>query len=469
MRSATIIKKPEVYYNAGHLQPKQLAFCRARHRFTAFGGARGGGKSHVVRKKAITLALEHAGIRILIVRRTLLLLKQNHIDYMRAELVGIAKYNQQDKEFSFSNGSKIFFGYCDNDNDAERYQGPEYDVIFLDEASNLREEWIKKIIACNRGVKGFPVRCYFTMNPGGESHAYLKRLFIDRRYEGDENPDDYMFIQSLVTDNTALMEMQPEYVSYLKTLPYKLRQAWLYGEWDLFEGQFFEEFIDDPAHYKDRRFTHVIDPFTPERNWTYYRSFDWGRARPFSCAWWAIDYEGIAYRLLELYGIGNEPNEGCKWDPDRVFKEIAAIERNHPWLKGREIRGVADPSIWAKDTGMSIYDFAVKEGVYFQRADNERIPGWLQCHYRLHFDEDGIPMVYFFSNCKHLIRTMPLMVYDKHRVEDLDSDLEDHAMDDFRYFCMANPIVPSRPVEAKPYIIDPLSDNYSIGRYRRAI
>lgn len=459
-----------IRYELGHVQSKQAEFYRARAKHVGFGGARGGGKSHGVRKKACMAALRFPGIRILIVRRTYKQLKGNHIDIMRTELRGIARYVASDKEFTFSNGSKIIFGYCDTDSDAEQYQGVEYDLIFLDEATNLREEWIKKIVASCRGVNDFPKRIYYTMNPGGESHAYFKRLFIDRRYEDGEKPEDYIFIQSLVTDNQALMEMQPDYIQQLEALPYKLREAWRYGSWDILEGVFFEEFHDDPAHYADRIGTHVIRAFDPERHWPIYRSFDWGRAKPYACIWWTIDQDGIAYAILESYGIGREPNEGCKWDADQVFQHISEVERTHPWLKGKDIMGVADPSIWTKDTGTSVYDVSARHGVYWQRADNERIPGWLQCHYRLRFDEDGIPQMYIFENCKHLIRTIPLQMYDQRKVEDLDSDLEDHAVDAMRYFCMMHPITPSTeaPKPTKPHIIDPLASG-SVGRYRRTI
>lgn len=381
----------------------------------------------MVRVKAILLALVHPGIRILIVRRTYPQLKANHIDLMRADLYGIARYMSSDKEFIFPNGSRIAFGYCDTDTDVERYQGVEYDVIFIDEATTLREEWIKKIVASCRGANKFPKRLYYTMNPGGESHAYFRRLFIDRRFEEGENPDDYTFIQSLVTDNAALMEMQPDYLRQLEALPYKLRQAWRYGSWDILEGVFFEEFRDDPEHYIDRIGTHVIEPFDIPKHWPIYRSFDWGRAKPYACHWWTIDHEGIAYCILESYGIGREPNEGCMWDADQVFTHIAEAERTHPWLAGKQVIGVADPSIWQKDTGISVYDVAAKHGVYFSPADNKRIPGWLQFHYRLRFDDQGYPRMYFFKNCAHMIRTIPLMMYDKRKVEDLDSDLEDHA------------------------------------------
>ena len=95
------------------------------------------------------------------------------------------------------------------------------------------------------------------MNPGGVSHGYLKRLFLDRRFEAGENPEDYRFIQARVTDNKALMLRQPDYLRDLEALPPKLRKAWLEGCWDVYEGQYFEEFADRPEHYLDRQWSHV--------------------------------------------------------------------------------------------------------------------------------------------------------------------------------------------------------------------
>lgn len=136
--------------------------------------------------------------------------------------------------------------YCAKDSDLDRLQGVEYDVIFLDEATQLSEHQMKVIGACVRGANDFPKRIYYTMNPGGQGHGYIKRIFIDRRFEEGENPEEYSFIQSLVTDNKALMAKDPDYVRQLEALPPKLREAWLYGRWDIFEGQFFEEFRDSP-------------------------------------------------------------------------------------------------------------------------------------------------------------------------------------------------------------------------------
>lgn len=421
--------------------------------------------------KAILMCLRYAGIKTLILRKTYQELINNHINEMRGLLHGIAKYNSSEKVFRFDNGSTIKFGYCANDGDLDQYQGAEYDVVFIDEAGQFQEMWIRKITASVRGANDLPKRFYYTLNPGGPSHGYFKRLFIDKVYNEGEDPEEYRFIQSKVTDNRALMMMQPDYIKQLQALPYKLRRAWLDGDWDVFEGAFFEEWTDDPAHYQDRQWTHVIDPFDIPRTWTVFRGFDWGYARPFAVIWWAVDPDGVMYAILELYGMGREPNEGIKWTNDQVFREIARIEREHPWLKGREIQGIADPSIWAKEsTGISIYESSAAQGVYWNRADNERIPGWMQVRYRMQFDEQGYPMMYVFTNCKHLIRTMPLQMYDEVKVEDLDTDLEDHLIDVVRYCANSRPIVPSIVAkEAKPQMIDPLKGDTKIGRYRRAL
>ena len=449
---------------------KQRLMLEANTKHIGFGGARGGGKSWAVRTKAKLMALRYAGIKILIVRRTYPELMNNHIQILRDELRGIARYNGQDKVLRFCNGSSVKFGYCSGDNDLGQYQGTEYDVIFLDEATQLSEWQMKQISACLRGANSFPKRIYYTCNPGGQGHSYIKRIFIEKKYEAGEVPEDYTFIQSLVTDNVALMAAQPDYVQQLEALPAKLRKAWLEGDWDIFEGQFFEDFRITPdlqacakagVDIEDAKrrglWTHVIQPFDIPVGWKIFRSFDWGYSKPFACQWWAVDFDGRIYLILELYGCTKEPNEGLKWTPDEVFGKIREIEDTHPYLKGKPIDGVADPAIFSENGGVSIAETAEKYRVYFAPGDNQRIPGWMQCHYRLMFDKNGLPMMYVFDTCKAFIRTIPLMVYDEHKPEDLDTELEDHESDAWRYAAMSRPIKPV--VRDEPQIIgaDPLN------------
>ena len=430
---------------------KQKLALEDTHRYVAYGGARSGGKSWFVRWKATLLCLFFAGIKVLITRKTYRELLNNHIVPLLAMLHGIATYNKSDKCFKFPNGSTIWFGYCANDGDLGQYQGAEYDVWFADEAGQFLENWLTAIDACVRGANEFPKRTYYTLNPGGPSHGYFKRLFIDRKFTDDEHPEDYNFIQALVTDNVALLKMQPAYKRSLEKLAPKLRAAWLEGRWDIYEGQFFEDFYDKPDHYQDRQLTHVIDPFEIPAGWKIYRSFDWGYNKPFSCGWWAVDYDGVVYRILELYGCTETPNEGVKWTPPQVFAEIHRIETEHRWLAGKKIIGIADPAIWDAETGESIADVAARHQVFFTPGDHKRIPGWMQFHYRLAFDENGFPQMYVFSNCKAFIRTIPLLQYDEHKPEDLDTDGEDHVADEVRYFLMSRPI---KPVHEK------IADNY---------
>lgn len=458
---------------------KQLLAFQEKHRYVGYGGARGGGKSWFVRWKAILLCLRYKGIKVLITRKTYKELDNNHIQPLKQLLNGAAKYNNSEKRFTFPNGSTINFGYCATEADLGQYQGAEYDVWFADEAGQFLEDWLTNIDACVRGVNGYPKRTYYTLNPGGPSHGYFKRLFIDRRYTEDEHPEDYAFVQALVTDNKALMREQPKYIRSLEKLPPKLREAWLHGRWDVFEGQFFEDFrvepdlelcrqagIEPEEAREQRRFVHVIPAFRPPQGWAILRSYDFGYGKPFSCAWWALDYDGVLYRILELYGCTSSPNEGVKWTPDQQFRRIAETERTHPWLAGKRIHGVADPAIWDASRGESISDTAAGYGVYFEPGDNNRIPGWMQIHYRMQFDENGYPRMYIFDTCKGFIRTIPTLVYDPHKPEDLDTDGEDHIADETRYLCMSRPIKPILAAEKKAISNDPL-DQYSGEENRR--
>lgn len=424
--------------------PKQELFFKSKKRFIGYGGARGGGKSWALRTKFILLAFNYPGLKLLLLRKTLPELRENHLLPMLAQLNGIARYKKDERAFEFPNGSRIKLGYCDSENDIYQYQGQEYDVIGIEECTHFTWAQVQFLMTSNRTTRtDFSPRMYFTGNPGGVGHNWFRRLFVKGDYLEGEDADDYDFIPATVDDNYVLMQNNPEYVKVLDSLPEKLRQAHRFGNWDIFEGQFFEEFSDIRAHYSDGLFTHVIEPFEIPRDWKIYRSFDFGYRRPFSCAWWAVDYDGRLYRILELYGCTKTANEGVKWSPDRIFTEIARIESEQRWLRGKSIIGVADPSIWDASRGEAIIEAAARHGIYFNKGDNKRLPGWMQVHYRMQFDENGIPMLYVFSTCRGFIRTVPILEYSDTQPEDLDTDGEDHIADEVRYMCMARPIAPT--------------------------
>ena len=398
------------------------------------------------------LAANHPGITIMIIRKTYPELQANHIRPLKKLLhIGVKgnpiQYNESKKELYFPNGSMILFGYCNTDADTDRYQGTEVDILFLDEATQLSEEQIKDLNACVRGVNGFPKRTYYTCNPGGKGHGYIKRLFIDRQFIESEYPEDYAFIQSLVYDNKVLMESDPEYVRALEALPEARRKAWLEGDWNSFIGQVFGEWRDDPEHYEDRQWTHVVEPFDIPRDWRILRGYDHGYSKPFSVGWYAVDHDVVIYRIREYYGCTREANTGLQMTVQEIAENIREIERTDPNLSGRKIMGIADPAIWGSTTGESIEDMFNKAGVYNNKGDHTRIAGLMQFHYRLAFDEHGFPMFYCFNTCRHFIRTIPLLIYDDKNVEDIDTDLEDHIYDEARYVFMEHPLNPRKNVK----------------------
>ena len=158
-----------------------------------------------------------------------------------------------------------------------------------------------------------------------------------------------------------------------------------------------------------------------------------------------MDYEGTIYRILELYGCTETPDQGVRWTPEQQFRRIREIEDTHPWLRGRHIDGVADPAIWDASRGESIAETAAKCGVYFTPGDHKRIPGWMQCRFRLQFDGNGYPRMYVFDTCKAFLRTVPQLQFSPGDPEDLNTAQEDHVADEWRYFCMSRPVAAMQP------------------------
>lgn len=453
-------------------QPRQREFL-ARSEYEAFyGGAAGGGKSECLVIEPLR-QVEIPHFRGLLLRKTypeLTELIEKSLKYYK-RAYPTAKYNDSKHVWRFPSGASIRFGNLQRNTDLEKYQGQAFDFIGFDELTHFTYDLYIYLMSRNR-PNGPGTRAYIrgTGNPGGIGHAWVKERFVtaappltpitDKReiiLPGGKiltQTFKRVFVPSSVFDNKILMENDPNYIGKLASLPPKERDALLYGDWNTFSGQVFTEFKDDPDHYKDGYYTHVIRPFAIPKHWRIVRSFDWGYSKPFSVGWWAIDTEGCYYRVQELYGCQTDrPNTGVQWDVGTIADKILEMERADANLNGHSIVGVADPSIFASDRGESIASIMGRRGVYFDPADNERLAGKLQLHHRLVFRPNGQPLIQIFNWCRHFIRTFPSLVYDDKKVEDINTESEDHIYDETRYAVMMNQITaPIRvPPEPKPY------------------
>lgn len=395
-----------------------------------------------------------------------------------------ATYNASQHVWKFPSGAQIWFGSMQHTKDRINYQGKRYDFIAFDELTHFTWDEYSYLFSRNR-PSGPGTRVYMraATNPGGIGHGWVKDRFItpappmtpitetveitDENGKPKQMTRSRIFVPASVRDNKILLRNSPEYMANLSLLPPAEREALLEGSWDSFSGQVFREWRNDPMHYEDHRWTHVIEPFDIPAWWTIYRGFDFGFAKPFSVGWYAIDPDGRMYRIKEYYGTSGTPNEGAKLEPHEIAAEIRRIEHDDPMLRGRDIIGIADPSIWDESRGSSIA-FMMAESPNFlmwNKGDNTRIPGKMQFHYRLAFDEEGLPMFYCFNTCKHFIRTIPSLVYDEKKVEDINTEQEDHIYDECRYVMMANPIAPRQQHEHKPLGDDPLDLRPKHDRY----
>lgn len=385
----------------------------ARQRF--YGGSAGGGKSKALRIEAVKFARAAKKLKVLFLRRTFPELEQSIINPMLEELPkGSNVYHSGKHRMKFANESIIQFGHAQNESDIRRYQGSEWDMILIDELTTFTEFQYKYLLSRLRTTKGQVLPCFAASgNPGGVGHVWVKRLWIDRDYSEFENPNDFEFIRSSVYDNPYLMKENPEYVSFLKSLPVEERRALLDGDWDVFAGQFFQEF---------RRDVHTIAPMYPKENVVKrIVSLDYGFAAPACVLWSAIMEDGRIITYRELYVT------------DHTYARLA-IKIRAMTKRGEQIDGYfCDPSIVNKRNDVTgttgSMEFA-KHGIALQMADNDRADGWATMRQALliHDTPNGKESKWVITtNCQNLIRTLPQMQYDKIKTEDLDTSAEDHA------------------------------------------
>lgn len=456
-----------------HYEPtaRQRAFHASKAFEVLYGGAAGGGKSYACVWDALLRCLRHPGTEAFLFRRTYQELEKNLVAIAQRVIPPqLGTYSASHYAFRLVNGSTMRFCHCNNeDADKLRYQGAEIHWLYIDELTHFRRdtyEYLRTRVRADRRLGIRPlVRC--TANPGGPGHAWVRERFVDPAPPGTIIREPVasailgrtqvrtrQFIQATVRDNPYIDD---DYVFELESKPRALRDALLLGRWDAFEGQAFPEWTDDPAHYADGRYTHVIAPFDPPAHWPRWISFDYGYSRPFSCGVWAVGERGEVYRYKEVYGCDGAPNEGVRLAPGDIARRIErSLEPER--RAGIAVFGVADPSIWDGSRGASVYD-QMREAVpalFLSPGNNARLPGKAQLHERLRFDADGRPMLQVCTTCRDFIRTVPALAYDPAAVEDIDTRAEDHAYDETRYFLMSRPLPPRTPPQRRTKRFDPL-------------
>jgi hypothetical protein len=451
-----------------------------------FGGARGGGKTDGMLGEFARHAMDYGqGAIGIMVRRERTQLMET-IERSRALYGPLgAIYHEQDKHWRFPGGARLRFAYLERDADAEAYQGASFTRVYIEEIGNFPTEGpVVKLMATLRSSSGVPVGFRATGNPGGPGHLWVKRRYIDPAPGGwcvitdPATKLERVYIPSRVGDNAYL---GADYVQRLRASgSAELVRAWLEGDWNAIEGAFFHEWSAK----------NVVEPFVVPKDWIRFRSGDWGSASPFSIGWWAVvqddfdvpsarlpdmhsaengkarnawsDHDGGSRRILprgalvryrEWYGSENPAagGKGLKLTAEQVGDGIAKREAGDPKLS----YAVMDPSAFKEDGGPSIMErlngrLIAASLASFRPADNTRVAasgshdrrgpmsGWDAMRARIR-GQSMRPMVYCFDTCVASIRTIPVLQHDPNKAEDLDTESEDHAADDWRYACSSRP------------------------------
>lgn len=432
------------------LQPKQKLFLETIDKvpITFYGGAKGGGKSKGLQLIMLLRRFKYGGSHGAIFRRTYPELEGNHIRPLFESFPQLKDYWHESKKLlSLPNGSTLQFCHCSNEGDVDLYQGREFHDLAIDEAGQWTEAMFRNLLGSNRSSHvGIVPRAILTGNPGGIGHGWLKRVFIEKRFNQNERSSDYAFIQALVDDNRALVDNDPAYLQRLESEPNEaLRRAFRYGDWDIFAGQFFSEL---------RRDLHFIKPFAIPKHWNKFGAYDFGYNHPAAFGWFAVDEDGNVYLYREFIKNQMRVDQFAKHiNQFNDTAELYPIVAGHDcWAKKNVLKDDMKPSTIAEEF--------LSHGISLKRAAIDRTQG--AAHMRSYLAHDAatgkLPRFYIFDTCKVTYDTISRMIYDENNVEDVlkidatESDplSGDDAYDMCRYGLMSRPALTAPPKVVHP-------------------
>lgn len=410
----------------------QWKFFLSTAKYTCFGGAKGGGKTWCIDRKAPLGAYQYPGIKIIMVRREYEQMENPIIQPMLKILApGTFQYNKTEHLLTFTNGSQIKFGNMPDYEAATegKYQGQSWDWLFIDEATQFTEQEFRGLCSIVRGDSKIPKRVYLTCNPGGVGHFWVKRLFIDRDFKPKENPKEYVFIPATVDDNK---DINQDYIDQLELLPEDIYEAHRFGNWNVLSGVYFSEFQDG---------VHTCKPFPIPQHWQKYRAIDYGLDM-FFCIWVAVDETGRCYVYREF-----AKNDMIVSDAAKKQLELTRPDERIDYT-------IAPPDMWSRnnETGKTRAAMFMENGVSMYRADNNRIQGWAALKELLKIRSDGKPGLIIFDSCGSLIECVKCVQHDKKNPDDVSKEPHGitHGPDALRYFAQTR-VLPAEELRVEEY------------------
>lgn len=393
-----------------------------------YGGARGGGKTDAGLVWLMEF-IHHPRYRALVIRKNADDLS-DWVDraYRMYKLKGVS-IAYRPPILTFPSGAIIRTGHLKDDQAYTKYQGHEYQRMLIEELTQIATEtrYLQLVASCRSTIPEIRPQIFCTTNPGGRGHTWVKNRFITDHIPGmpfrDENTGQWrIFIPAKVDDNPILNKVDPGYVKTLEGLKKtdeQLWKAWRLGDWDIFVGQFFREWlyakhVSDHINYSLDVCKKII-------------CYDWGYTAPGCAIWLALTPENkhgvrhvFAYR--ELYQNSKSPEQ---WAED--IKTFTSREKVDYIVLPHDCFSHAKGDRSIADTFKKIGGLRIVEGHTLERG--ARLNRAAITHQFLGDAKDGLPYLIVHPNCRNLIRTLPDLVHDEFNIEDVDSDGEDHAYD----------------------------------------
>lgn len=436
-------------------------------KYILYGGAMAGGKSHLLRwgiARRLVLLYQKYGVRNL----PAMLACEDYPSLKDRQLGAIEDEFPNELGTFYGNhrthgacyilrpelgGGVILFRNLDK---PSKYKSAQFVLIAVDELTqNLLATFdFLRMRLRYPGIPDHECQFWGATNPEGRGLGWVKQLWIDRDFPPEYiEPDDvrhlFVYVKALASDNPHI---DPAYLQFLNTLPEPLRSAMRDGSWEVFAGQAFPEF--SKQH-------HVLAPHMPPPGAPLLWSFDYGFGAPFSCGWWYVDYDDTLVRFSEWYGWNGTANKGLHLaDSDIALGIKEHEERLGIW--GREIQRYAGHDSFAatpnrKDGGQgeSTEDVFARHGIHLEdRRFPDRLQKIRQFHEMLRIPRktdgtQGRPKLQVTSNCEHFIRTIPNLVTDPIKIEDIAPHQEDHVYDEACQVIMSNRLAAERPKQAK--------------------